>query len=441
MSDKRPRVIIIGSGFGGIYAAKHLQNADVDITLIAATTHHLFQPLLYQAATGILSEGEIAPLNRLVLRNQKNIDVVLGTVTDINISNKKVIAELEDNVQEYSYDYLIVAAGSNQSYFGNDHYAQYAPGLKSLDDALEIRARIVSAFERAEAEPDLAKKRKLLTFVVVGAGPTGVEVAGQIAELAHYTLKGAYSTFAPHDAQIILLDAAPKVLPPFSDKSGKTAQKNLTKMGVDIRLSAKVTDLDEDSITVEYKDGSTHTIDAYFKIWSAGVAASPLGKIVADQTGTETDKAGRVRVLPDLTLKNTPEVFVIGDMASIDGVPGQCPGAIQGAKYAAGAIIRSAQGESPKDRKPFKYFDKGTMATVARYKAVAEFRKFKFSGYPAWAAWLVVHLYYLVGFKNRAFTIASWFITFITNKRGQLSSTSLQVHARNYQDTVIEKKK
>jgi len=428
--NRRHRVVIIGSGFGGLNAAKKLGRADVDIKLIARTTHHLFQPLLYQVATGIISEGEIAPATRVVLRRQRNVQVLLGDVTHIDLAGRFVASELLGHTYETPYDSLIVAAGAGQSYFGNDHFAEFAPGMKSIDDALELRGRILSAFEAAERSNDPERRAKLLTFTVVGAGPTGVEMAGQIAELADYTLKGAFRHIDSTRARVILLDAAPAVLPPFGEKLGQRAAARLQKMGVEIQLGAMVTDVDRDGITVKDSDGAIRRIESACKVWSAGVSASGLGADLADQSSVELDRAGRVKVLPDLSIPGHSNVFVIGDMAAVDGVPGVAQGAIQGAKYVANTIKGELVGASPARREPFQYFDKGSMATVSRFSAVAKIGPLEFSGLFAWFAWLVLHLVYLVGFKTKVSTLLSWTVTFLSTRRGQLTITEQQAFAR-----------
>ncbi|MGP4054686.1 NAD(P)/FAD-dependent oxidoreductase [Mycobacterium sp. 4D054] len=426
----RHKVVIIGSGFGGLTAAKTLKRADVDIKMIARTTHHLFQPLLYQVATGIISEGEIAPATRMILRKQKNAQVLLGDVTKIDLKTKTVRSELLGHTYITPFDSLIVAAGAGQSYFGNDHFAEWAPGMKTIDDALELRGRILGAFEQAERSSDPARREKLLTFVVVGAGPTGVEMAGQIAELADHTLKGAFRHIDPTKARVILLDAAPAVLPPMGEKLGKKAQARLEKLGVEIQLNAMVTDVDRNGITVKDPDGTIRRIEAACKVWSAGVSASPLGRDLAEQSGVELDRAGRVKVLPDLSIPGHPNVFVVGDMAAVEGVPGMAQGAIQGGKYAAKAIEAGIKGADPSEREPFSYFDKGSMATVSRFSAVAKIGPLEFEGFIAWLAWLVLHLVYLVGFKTKIVTLLSWTVTFLSTKRGQLTITEQQAYAR-----------
>jgi NADH:ubiquinone reductase (H+-translocating) len=431
ITPRRHRVVVIGSGFGGLFAAKHLKHADVDVTLIAKTTHHLFQPLLYQVATGILSVGEIAPATRMILRKQKNAHVMLGEVIGIDLANKTVTSTLLDWERVIPYDSLIVAAGAQQSYFGNDQFEAFAPGMKTVDDALELRGRILGAFEAAEVTTSDAERRRRLTFVVVGAGPTGVEVVGQIAELAHRTLTGAFSTIQPSEARVILVEAAPAVLPPMGPKLGLKAQHELEKLGVEVRLNTMVTDVDYMGLTVKEKDGTEHRIDCACKVWSAGVQASPLGTQIAEQSdGTECDRAGRVIVEPDLTVKGHPNVFVVGDMMSVPGVPGQAQGAIQGAVYATKQITAGLKGEDPATRKPFKYFDKGSMATISRFNAVCQVGKLEFGGFMAWLAWLGLHLYYLVGGRNRLVAVISWFITFMGNGRGQMAITERWVFAR-----------
>ena len=435
---KRHHVVIIGSGFGGLTAAQALKRAAVDVTLISKTTSHLFQPLLYQVATGILSEGEIAPTTRLVLRKQKNVKVLLGEVEGIDLTAKTVTSKLMTMQTVCHFDSLIVAAGAQQSYLGNDHFATFAPGMKTIDDALELRGRILGAFEAAEVTTDHAERMRRLTFVVVGAGPTGVELAGQIAELAERTLAGAFRTIQPSECRVILVEGAGAVLPPMGPKLGAIAQRRLEKMGVEIKLDSLVTGVDYMGVTVKHKETGEERIECACKVWSAGVQASALGKVIAEQSeGTEIDRAGRVVVEPDLTVKGHPNVFVVGDLMSVPGVPGQAQGAIQGAKYATKAIKRSLSGhDDPTNRQPFKYFDKGSMATVSRFSAVAKVGKVEFGGFIAWLSWLVLHLVYLVGFKNRFTTLINWFITFISHSRGQMAITSQMIYARLAMDML-----
>lgn len=435
----RHHVVIIGSGFGGLFAAKDLKNADVDITLIDRTNHHLFQPLLYQVATGILSAGEIAPSIRQVLSGQDNLNVVKGEVVDINIDSRTVSTQLDDISRSYEYDSLIIAAGASQSYFGNDHFAQYAPGMKSIDDALGLRARIVEAFERAEITDDPAERERLLTFVVVGAGPTGVELAGQLAEMAHRTLAGEYSNFNPSAAKIVLLDGAPQVLPPFGKRLGRNAQRQLEKIGVTVKLNALVTNVDENAVTYKSTiDDSEHTIEAFCKIWSAGVQASPLGKMVADQADVETDRAGRVLVNNDLSLGEHRNIFVLGDMIALKGLPGVAQTAIQGGEYVAELIAEEVEGRSIEEREDFDYFDKGSMATVSRFSAVVKMGNVEVTGFVGWILWLAVHVMFLVGFRNRLISAMNWGLNAMTPKRYNLATTREQLLARQALSRVAE---
>ncbi|MBB1482729.1 NAD(P)/FAD-dependent oxidoreductase [Tessaracoccus sp. MC1865] len=422
------RVVIIGSGFGGLFAAKALKHADVDITLIAKTNTHLFQPLLYQVATGVLSEGEIAPPTREILRRQKNVQVLLGLVEDIDLTARTVKWRFHNQHHETPYDTLIVAAGAGQSYFGNDHFRTFAPGMKTIDDALELRARILKSFEVAEFTTDPDERRRLLTFAVVGAGPTGVEMAGQIRELADSTLRNEFRSFDPSDARVVLLDGADQVLPPFGPRLGRNAQETLEKQGVEVQLGAIVTDLDDDGLTFRRKDGSTQRIEAGCKVWAAGVQGSELGATLAEQSDAQLDRSGRVVVDEKLNLPGHPEVFVIGDMASMPGVPGVAQGAIQGAKHAA-KTIRARVANAPEPG-AFTYRDKGSMATISKFAAVTQIGKIQLTGFIAWLAWLFLHLLYIAGFKQRITTLLSWFITFVTNGRSQRVVTNQQMVAR-----------
>jgi NADH dehydrogenase len=425
----RPRVVVIGSGFGGLFATQALKHADVDVTLIGKTTHHLFQPLLYQVATGILSEGEIAPATREVIAHQKNARVILGTVTDIDLENRTVTSRTLDRDTVTPYDDLIVAAGAGQSYFGNDQYAQYAPGMKSIDDALELRGRIFNAFEWAELASTPKEIERLMTFVVVGAGPTGVEMAGQIAELSHRTLKNDFRKIDPANARVILLDAANQVLPSFGDQLGARAAKRLKEIGVEVQLGAKVVGVDPTGIDIEDADGTRRRIEAVTKVWAAGVQASELGAQLAEQSGATLDRAGRVEVNDDLTLPGYPNVFVVGDMAALKGYPGVAQVAIQGARYAAKVIKARLAGKPAPG--PFEYHDKGSMATISRFSAVASIGKFRFSGFIAWFLWLAVHLVYIIGFKHRITTLLHWAVSFLGRGRSERTVTEQQTFARN----------
>lgn len=422
-------MVVVGTGFGGLFGTKALRRSDVEVTLIGKTAHHLFQPLLYQVATGILSEGEIAPPTREVLASQKNAKVLMGEVTGIDLQRRTVTHHMLGRESVTPYDSLIVAAGASQSYFGNDHFAQYAPGMKSIDDALELRGRIFGAFELAEVMAGRGDDvDHLLTFVVVGAGPTGVEMAGQIAELAHRTLHRDFRYIDTRQARVILLDAAAHVLPPFGVELGDKTRKELEKLGVEVQLGAMVTDLDERGIVVQDKSGESRRIEAVTKIWAAGVAASELGRTLSEQTGAPLDRAGRIAVNPDLTLPGYPEVFVVGDMIALDNLPGVAQVAIQGAKYAAKTIDGRLKSKAPQP--PFKYFDKGSMATISKYNAVALVGKVKLTGVIAWLMWLAVHLFYITGFKNQVTALLHWLVTFVSNERSERVSTEQQVFGR-----------
>jgi NADH dehydrogenase len=424
----RPHVVIIGSGFGGLFAAQALADAPVDVTLVSRTVSHLFQPLLYQVATGILSTGEIAPATRDILRKQANATVLLAEVTRINLASRVVVAEKLAKTIALKYDHLIVAAGAGQSYFGNDQFATFAPGMKTIDDALELRARIFGSLEMAELSEDADERRRLLTFVVVGAGPTGVEMAGQIAELTQHTLRRSFRRIDTRDARVLLLDGMDVVLPPFGARLSAAAKKELERNGVEVRLGALVTNVDATGLEVKDKDGTTERIASSCKIWAAGVQASPLGRTLSEQSGAELDRAGRIMVNPDLTLPGHPEVFVVGDMISLDKLPGVAQVAIQGGRYAASKIIGELSGHPV--TAAFRYHDKGSMAVISRFGAVAKMGKLELSGFPAWFAWLFVHLVYVVGFKNRVTTLLHWLITFVGRARSERVTTEQQLVGR-----------
>jgi len=436
--SSRQRVVVVGSGFGGLFGTQALKRADVDITLIAKTTHHLFQPLLYQVATGILSEGEIAPATREVLRRQKNVTTILGEVVDIDLEGRTVTSENLGRTLVTPYDSLLVAAGAGQSYFGNDRFAAYAPGMKDIDDALELRGLILGSFEQAELAAlrgDKQEVARLLCFVVVGAGPTGVEMAGQIAELANRTLRQDFRAIDPRQAKIILVDAAPQVLPSFGNRLGDIARKRLEELGVEVQLGGKVVDVDATGIEVEdIGDGAGATphyvrrIESACKVWAAGVQASPLGKTLSQQSGAELDRAGRITVLPDLTLPGHPEVFVVGDMISLNDLPGVAQVAIQGARFAAKQIRHRLDGTP--EEEAFRYVDKGMMATISRFSAVASVGGLRFGGFLAWLMWLGVHLVYIIGFKSRVTTLLHWSVSFLGRGRAERTITEQQLFAR-----------
>ncbi len=411
------RVVVIGSGFGGLFATKALRDAPVDITLVAKTSHHLFQPLLYQVATGILAAGEVAPATRDILRAQRNARVLLGEVTDVDQEARTVTSVAPNGATTIAYDSLVVAAGATQSYFGSDHFAEHAPGLKTIEDALDLRARIFGAFELAELEDDPALVQRWLTFVVVGAGATGVEMAGQIAELAHRTLKDNFRRIDPTRSRIVLLDAAPSVLGSFGERLSTIATRQLAAIGVEVRLGLKVVGVDDTGIDVVDHEGHGQRIESMCKMWAAGVTGNPLGAQLAAASGAGTDRVGRVEVNPDCTLPGHPEVFVIGDLMALEGLPGVAQVAIQSAEHAAGQIVRRLRGEET--GQPFRYKDKGSMATVARFHAVASVGRIRVAGFPAWVMWLAVHLAYLVGYKNRLTTLLHWAHSFIGRGRAE----------------------
>lgn len=425
----RHRIVIIGSGFAGLAAARRLRKADADITILARTSHHLFQPLLYQVATGILSEGDIAPTTREILRGQKNATVLQALVEDIDIDARIVKWRNHNEYAQTPYDTLIVAAGAGQSYFGNDHFAVFAPGMKTIDDALELRARIFGAFEQAEIATDQADVERLLTFVVVGAGPTGVEMAGQIRELASKTLRGEFRRIDPTKARVILVDGASHPLPPFGEKLGLKTQRALEKMGVEMKMDAFVTGVDAEGVTLKYASGEVETINAVCKVWAAGVSASPLGRLLGEATGAEVDRAGRVSVKADLTLPDHPEIFVLGDMMAFPGVPGVAQGAIQSARFAADTIKARLAGRPPRATE-FTYFDKGSMATIARFRAVVKMGNVHLTGFSAWVSWCFLHLLYIVGFKSQVGTLVNWFFSFLSGARSQRTTTNQQLVAR-----------
>jgi len=429
---RRHHVVIIGSGFGGLFAAKKLKHAGVDVTLISKTTHHLFQPLLYQVATGILSEGEIAPATREILARNDNVRVVLGEVTAVDVAAHTVTSQIGNTVTTTGYDSLIVAAGAKTSYFGNDQFAQQAPGLKSVDDALNIRGRILSAFEYAEVETDPNVRDEWLTFAVVGAGPTGVEMAGQIAELAHRALPNEFRNIDTRKTRIVLVDAMGDVLGTFGTRLSAKAAAQLETLGIEVWLNEKVTVVDESGLTVEDSSGVQVKIPARTIVWAAGVRGNDLVQTLADQTGAEIDRGNRIKVEPDCSLPGHPEVFVIGDMMSLNGYPGVAQVAMQQGKYVAKLIARRVKHKAAP--KPFHYFDKGSMATISRFRAVADVPvggHLRFGGFIAWVMWLAIHVIYLVGFKNRLTTLLHWTVSFVGRGRSQRATTTAQLHGRD----------
>jgi NADH dehydrogenase len=390
------RVVIVGGGFGGLYAAQALRKAPVAVTLVDRRNFHLFQPLLYQVATGALSPANIAAPLRGVLRRQPNVTVLLGQVVDFDLDGKRVM--LADG--EVTYDSLIVATGARHHYFGHPEWEEVAPGLKTVEDATAIRRRVLSAFEQAEREPDPARQQALLTFVVVGGGPTGVELAGAIGEMAHHTLRGNFRRIDPASARIYLLEAADRILLSYPPKLSEKAAKSLATLGVTVRTNTAVTDLHPERVTVRAGE-KTEEIGSHTVLWGAGVQASPLAGLLAKKSGAQTDRAGRVLIGPDCTLSGRPEVFVIGDMACFlhqtgKSLPGVAQVAMQMGSYAADIICRRLAGKP--ERGPFVYKDKGSMATIGRALAVAEVGRLRLSGFLAWLAWLFIHIIYLIRF-------------------------------------------
>jgi NADH dehydrogenase len=423
-ASSRHRVVIIGCGFGGLFAARALRRADVEVTVIDQTNHHLFQPLLYQVATGILSEGDIAPPIRDVLRKQKNTDVLLGEASGINTGARTIRVDTLSGPRDVPYDSLIVAAGAGQSYFGHEEFAEFAPGMKSIDDALELRGRIFGAFEAAELEFDPARRESWMTFVVVGGGPTGVEMAGQIAELSHRSLSKNYRSIDPRDARVVLVDAGKALVPNFGTRLSGKAQARLEKLGVEIHLNTAVTKIDNYAVETNSKDPKAAQISARTKMWAAGVAGAPIGKIVADATGAATDRSGRIEVQADLTIAGHPNIFIVGDLMNLDHLPGVAEVAMQSGRYAAEKIVHEVRGK--KSDKPFKYHDLGNMATVSRFSAICAIGPLRIAGFLGWLLWLFVHLLFLTGFKNRVATVFNWAIAFVGRGRPQRAITNRQ---------------
>jgi NADH:quinone reductase (non-electrogenic) len=406
VTDPRHRVVVVGGGFGGLPACRYLGNLPVDVTLVDRRNHHLFQPLLYQVATGILSPGQIAPALRSVLRKHKNVKVELAEVEGFDLDRRVVFAkQLAIHQLEIPYDTLIVAAGASQSYFGHDEFAMFAPGMKTVDDALELRRRIFGAFELAELATDEQEQREWLTVAVVGGGPTGVEVAGQIRELAVRSLHGNFRTFDPASVRVIILDGGKEPLANFGHHLSKAATRQLEHLGVELRMGSRVVGVDAFGVDVQ-TDAGTERLAARTVIWAAGVQASPLAGKLATACGAEVDRAGRIKVLPDLTLPGHPEVFAVGDMVSLDDLPGVAEVAMQGSLHAAHTVGRRLRGHP--DAKPFAYRDLGSVATIGRFRAIFSWKRIRLSGAPAWVVWMFVHLAFLNGFGNRFTTLMRW---------------------------------
>jgi NADH dehydrogenase len=414
-------VVVIGSGFGGLFATRRLRRSPVEVTVIDRATHHLFQPLLYQVATGILSDGEIAPPIRDILRRQRNARVVLGEVGAIDLEARTVTSTAAGVELVTPYDSLIVAAGAVVSYFGHDDFRPHAPGLKTIADARELRNRIFGAFELAEIEPDPDTRTAWLTFVVVGGGPTGIEMAGQIAELAHRTLRSNYRAIDPGGARIVLVDGAPRILMGFRQGLAAKAAGRLEALGVEIHLGTQVTGVDADAVTLDGADPGLGQVRAMTKVWAAGVRGAPLGAALAAAAGVGLEPGGRVPVNGDCSLPGYPEVFVVGDLMALDGLPGVAEVAMQSGRHAAGEIVRRLAGRT--DSRRFRYHDLGNMASISRYYAIAEFGSVGVAGMAGWLLWLVVHLTFLTGFKNRVSALFHWVISFLGRSRAERAIT------------------
>lgn len=405
------KVVIVGGGFGGLAAAKALaRQADLQITLIDQKNHHLFQPLLYQVATAGLNPADIAIPIRSVLSRAGNVSVHMAKVENIQLAERRVVCQSIS----FDYDFLIIACGAQHSYFGHSEWEPFAPGLKTVEQATEIRRRILCAFESAENETDPAKQQALLNFVIVGGGPTGVELAGAIADISRNVIVKDFRRINPANAKIILVEAGPRVLAAFSEKLSRRAESDLQKMGVTVRTNSRVAHIDAEGVVI-----GNERIPSSAVIWAAGVQAAQISR----QLGLPLDKAGRISVRPDLSIPGHPEAFVVGDIAAVEGqsVPGLAPAAIQGGRKAAENIVASLRGQPRRD---FRYWDKGQMATIGKWKAVAQLKKMEVGGYLAWLAWIFIHLIYLVGFKNRITVLAEWAWSYLFSKRGSRLITS-----------------
>jgi NADH dehydrogenase len=423
-ADKH-RVVVVGGGFAGLQAVQGLRRETVEVTLVDRQNFSLFQPLVYQVATGALSPAEIAMPLRAILRRQGNARVVLAEVIGFDLERREIEIDRLPNGETsatLAYDTLVVAGGSHYSYFGHDDWRAHAPELKSLAGALEIRRRILTAFEAAEVESDPDRRRSWLTFVVVGAGPTGVEMAGQIAELAHDTLRRDFRSADTRTARVLLVEASDRVLTSFPASLSRRAERALEQLGVTPLTGHTVIEVDVDSVAIRSPEGNLERVEARTAVWAAGVTASGLAARLADEAGLDLDRAGRLPVGPDLTVPEHPEVFALGDMVTVqaeDGtttlLPGVAPVAMQQGRFVARAVGKRLRGQEPG---PFRYRDKGNLATIGRSRAVADIKGLHVSGFPAWALWLVVHLFYLIGFQNRLLVVVRWTISFLTRGRG-----------------------
>jgi NADH:quinone reductase (non-electrogenic) len=420
------RVVIIGGGFGGLFAARALRRAPVSVTLVDRAHHHLFQPLLYQCATGILSEGQIAAPLRDVLKRHKNVECVMAEVTGIDPAKRQLTAVRPGGDRiELDYDDLIVAAGMRQSYFGHDEFARFAPGMKTISDALTIRRRVFGAFEMAETATDPAERRRWLTFALVGAGPTGVELAGQLRELATKTLRAEFRKIEPEDARVLLFDGGGAPLAAFGEKLSAKAEATLRKLGVELHMGSIVTAVDATGLAVRDHDGATTRYEAGTVLWTAGVEAPPFAGVLAQATGAEHDRAGRITVRDDLTIPGHPEISVVGDLMSLNKLPGVAEVAMQSGYYAGHRISRQAEGQET--AKPFRYRDLGSAAYISRGKAVMSAGPLKISGFPGWVGWLFIHIAFLTGYRNRLGALLTWWSAFTRDRRRERAFTTREV--------------
>jgi NADH dehydrogenase len=416
------RVVIVGGGFAGLFAVRMLARAPVQVTLIDRAEHHLFQPMLYQCATGILSEGKIAAPLRQLLAKHSNVEFVIAEVTGIDADGRQVLARRPLGEQvEFGYDYLIVAAGVRQSYFGHDEYAPIAPGMKTIEDAMKIRRRVFGAFEMAESAGDPAERARWLTFALVGAGPTGVELAGQIREVATKTLRREYRHIKPEDARVLLFDGGTAPLAMFGPKLSALAARDLGKLGVELHMGSIVTHVDQGGLEVKDHDGTMTRYDTWNVLWTAGVEAPPVARAVAAATGAQQDRAGRIVVGPDLSIAGHPEILVTGDVMSLDKLPGVAEVAMQTGLYAGRKIGHLAQGKS--FDKPFKYRDLGSAAYISRGKAVVSAFKMNFGGFLGWWVWLFIHIGFLTGYRNRVGAVLGWWFAFTRDIRRERTFT------------------
>ncbi len=410
------KVVIVGGGFGGLFAARGLRRCDVDVVLVDRTMHHLFQPLLYQVATGVLSEGQVAFPLRSALRHHRNVECLLAQVESVDVDARTVHAvRPRGEPITVPYDDLVIAAGVRQSYFGHDEFAQHAPGMKTLADALEIRTRVFGAFEMAAAASDREERRRWLTFALVGGGPTGVELAGQIRELALHTLRREYHDIDPSDARVLLFDGGDEPLAPFGTALAAKAARALTDLGVELHMRSIVTGVDADGLDVRGQDGETKRYAAGTVLWAAGVTAAPLADAVARAAGAEQDRTGRIKVTPELTVPGHPEIFVVGDVMSLDDLPGVAEVAMQTGFHAARRIKADVRGEPAP--KAFKYRDLGSAAYISRGSAVVSFGPLRIAGRIGWLAWLGIHITFLTGFRNRVGALLTWALTFSRETR------------------------